>query len=174
MRIYREIATLYRQKKQYSKAISSLKSALKVVTRNRTQFKGTESHALRCFLTQTCTSDDVEQTEAEILYDIGEISRSDGDILGAEENLHKALEVSHKMSNPQVSRFPYHLQGRFFTHLGLPNSFLAVCNISWVCPQLPLIDHFGLPCSFQINLSPCLRLKIGKDSLRDVLRLASC
>lgn len=85
LRLHRDIANLYKQRAQWQKALASLKLAHKIVTRHRTQLK------------------DAEQTDVEILFQIGETARSNGDILEAEEHLHKALEACHKISNPQVS-----------------------------------------------------------------------
>jgi hypothetical protein len=47
-------------------------------------------------------ADGLDQSEAELLYEIGETARSGGDILEAEEHLHKALEASHKLADPLV------------------------------------------------------------------------
>jgi len=44
----------------------------------------------------------MEQVEAELLYEIGETAQTNGDILEAEEHLHKALEAFQKLANPRV------------------------------------------------------------------------
>ena len=54
------------------------------------------------------TTDGPDQTEAELLYEIGETARSGGDMLEAEEHLHKALEASHKLADPLVRSHSVH------------------------------------------------------------------
>lgn len=105
LRGYREIANLYQQRAQWQKALTCLKAAHKILTRNRAQMRGKQSilsvvHTHVLFISGA--TENVEETEAELLYAIGENELSAGNILEAEESLHKALEASHKLSKPVV------------------------------------------------------------------------